>query len=318
MPATNFTQKLKLGIYQGNDSISPLVTGNENMEKIDAFAQGVDNQFAITQNQVNTNTTNIQTNAEEISDLDGRVKVIEGKVPDYDANLVTVAGLAGEVDTLQTDMATAKTDIVNVTQEANTNTTNITAINTKLAEELPFPLAIDTESGATKYGWKTTTTGTFTPFAPVPPFNLATQGEGEDKQYGYTNDAGEFVPFDINKLDKCCAVGWQLWSSTPPLIYVWKNGVVILYALLANTEVYAGATVKINGGENVREPFFTTTVDNTDSGAPKSYIAMFNVEEGDTIQFANIVSVQNLGASACAIMPGVEYGLQIYSKEELN
>lgn len=114
MPATGKTTNLELPLYNGNDTISELISFNEAMEKIDAFA-------GTTSSGVEKNTTDIAGLVAEdttikgsVAQLTQRVQVIENKIPQYDDDTTDVAQL-------KTDVA-ANTAAV---QGLDTRTTNL-------------------------------------------------------------------------------------------------------------------------------------------------------------------------------------------------
>lgn len=164
MAATGRTNILKLGVYRGEDTVDMFATFNANMETIDDNAGNVNASINDANNKIEANERGIQSLTEKIeNDLTPRVEAIESKVPGYDDNLTVVSGLVSQVNTNKLNISSLETQV-------NANTTNINNVTTQVTN-------IDAKL----------------------PFALATAGEGEDKQYGYTNDAGTFVPFDITK-----------------------------------------------------------------------------------------------------------------------
>lgn len=164
MAATGRTNNLKLGVYRGEDTVDLFATFNANMETIDGNAGNVTALINDANNKIAVNEREIQeVDTKVTNDLTPRVDAIESKVPGYDDNLTVVSGLVSQVNTHNEDISSLESRV-------NTNITNINNVVTQV-NNLNAKL----------------------------PFALATAGEGEDKQYGYTNDAGTFVPFDVTK-----------------------------------------------------------------------------------------------------------------------
>lgn len=134
MPATGKTTNLELPLYNGNDTISELISFNGAMEKIDAFA-------GTSQSDVEKNTTDIAGLVAEdttikgsVAQLTQRVQVIENKIPQYDDDTTDVAQL-------KTDVA-ANTAAV---QGLDTRTTNLeTNVNNLQTEQTSMDGRLET------------------------------------------------------------------------------------------------------------------------------------------------------------------------------